>query len=132
MTELDPISAVSANERYVDAVLWATALITVLYQLAFFAIASLNRFDKVTDFAGGSNFFINAVVSLVIGGVYSSKRVVATVCVLVWAVRLAAFLLARVLRAGDDKRFDEMRDHFWRFLAFWVMQMIWVRVFFLD
>jgi steroid 5-alpha reductase family enzyme len=124
-----------------EQLLWITAVITILYQLSFFAIASLNRFDKVTDFAGSTNFFINAVVSLTVAGVrcisfsvddidisqvYSSKRVVVVACVLLWAVRLAAFLLLRVLRAGDDKRFDEMRDSFWKFLGFWVFQMIWV------
>jgi steroid 5-alpha reductase family enzyme len=27
---------------------------------------------------------------------------------------------------GEDKRFDETRDDFCRFLAFWVYQMLWV------
>jgi len=51
---------------------WITAVITVGYQLLFFFIASWNKFDKVTDFAGGSNFAINAIVSLVVGGVRPS------------------------------------------------------------
>jgi steroid 5-alpha reductase family enzyme len=43
-----------------------------------------------------------------------------------WAARLAGFLLFRVIRTGKDDRFDDKRDRFFRFLAFWIFQMIWV------
>lgn len=46
--------------------------------------------------------------------------------VIFWACRLSSFLLLRVLKAGQDNRFDEMRQHFWRFLFFWIFQMVWV------
>ena len=49
-------------------VLWLTAVITIGFQLSFFAIAYWNQFDKLTDLAGGSNFFINAIVALLVGG----------------------------------------------------------------
>jgi hypothetical protein len=35
-----------------------TLLVTVGYQLSGFAIAWTFQFDKITDFTGGSNFFI--------------------------------------------------------------------------
>lgn len=95
----------------------------------YFAIAYLAQFDKVTDFAGGSNFLINAVIALSLAsanGTMSSRKIVAACCVFAWAVRLSGFLLTRVLKAGDDKRFDEMRQHFFAFLGFWVFQMFWV------
>jgi hypothetical protein len=41
-------------------------------------------------------------------------------------LKLLGFLLIRVLKTGEDKRFDEMRDNFWKFLGFWIFQMIWV------
>jgi steroid 5-alpha reductase family enzyme len=112
---------------YFATSLWAPAVFTVLYQLSFFFIAYFNKFDKVTDFAGGSNFLINALISLLVApSPIESKKIVVFVCVAVWAVRLALFLLARVLKAGEDNRFDEMREHFFQFLGFWVFQMIWV------
>ena len=45
-------------------------------------------------------------------------------CLCIWAMRLSIFLLVRVLKAGEDKRFDEMRENFLRFLGFWIFQMI--------
>lgn len=39
------------------------ALITIGMQTSFFIIAATCKFDKVTDFAGGSNFIVLAVVT---------------------------------------------------------------------
>lgn len=45
---------------------------------------------------------------------------------MVWAMRLAGFLLFRILRSGKDDRFDQMRDKFLPFLGFWCFQILWV------
>jgi steroid 5-alpha reductase family enzyme len=34
--------------------------------------------------------------------------------------------LFRVLKTGSDTRFDDIRSHFFKFLGFWVGQIIWV------
>jgi hypothetical protein len=39
---------------------------------------------------------------------------------MVWATRMAGFLLFRVLKTGGDARFDEIRSHFFKFLGFWI------------
>ncbi len=107
-----------------------TGVITVAYQLFFFFIAAYYKFDKVTDLAGGSNFVIIAIVIFVI---YNSpdpnqRPLANTLLVLLWGVRLSAFLLYRVLKFENDGRFDGTRESFWKFLAFWVFQMFWVWV----
>lgn len=45
------------------------AVITVAMQLSFFLIAFACRFDKVTDFAGGTNFVILALVTFALSQV---------------------------------------------------------------
>lgn len=45
---------------------------------------------------------------------------------MIWGLRLSAFLLFRVLKTGKDDRFDDKRTHFFPFLSFWIFQMIWV------
>ena len=45
------------------------AIVTVLMQFVFFLIACSCKFDKVTDFAGGTNFVVLAVLTLVLSGV---------------------------------------------------------------
>uniref|UniRef100_A0A8H7XSA8 Uncharacterized protein n=1 Tax=Psilocybe cubensis TaxID=181762 RepID=A0A8H7XSA8_PSICU len=36
------------------------------------------------------------------------------------------FLLFRVLKMGSDSRFDDIRSHFWKFLGFWIGQILWI------
>ncbi|KAG5724178.1 hypothetical protein E4T56_gene6126, partial [Termitomyces sp. T112] len=103
-----------------------TLLVTIGYQLLGFAIAWTFRFDKITDFTGGSNFFLLALLTLLIGDTFHVRNIVASVLVMVWAVRIAGFLLFRVLRRGSDSRFDEIRSHFFKFLGFWIGQIVWV------
>lgn len=45
------------------------AIITAAMQFSFFVIAFACKFDKVTDFAGGSNFVILAVVTFALAQV---------------------------------------------------------------
>lgn len=54
------------------------------------------------------------------------RNIVASLFVISWGIRLSGFLLFRILKTGKDDRFDDMRDHFFSFLGFWVLQMLWV------
>ncbi|KAJ3879811.1 DUF1295-domain-containing protein [Lentinula edodes] len=103
-----------------------TVLVTTAYQLLGFAIAWTFQFDKITDFTGGSNFFILALLTLLIGNEFHARNIVASVLVMVWATRIAGFLLYRVLKTGSDTRFDEIRSSFLKFSGFWLGQIIWV------
>ena len=109
------------------AVLGVSAALTVVYQLTFFIVAFACTFDKLTDFAGGTNFLVLALLSFFVGDNRAESRpLLLTVLVAIWSLRLALFLLIRILMWGEDRRFDETRTNFWKFLAFWVAQMIWV------
>ncbi|KAH0609007.1 uncharacterized protein H6S33_001235 [Morchella sextelata] len=109
-----------------DYYLTATLLITITYQLFFFTIAFALRFDKLTDFAGGTNFVLLAIVTLCFSGVTDVRNIVASVFMMVWGARLSGFLLFRILKTGQDDRFNGMRDKFLPFLGFWLFQMLWV------
>ncbi|EAU90234.1 hypothetical protein CC1G_11558 [Coprinopsis cinerea okayama7 len=105
-----------------------TFLVTLGYQLLGFAIAWTLQFDKITDLTGGSNFFILALLTLLLGNTFYTRNIVASVLVMVWAIRLAGFLLFRVIKMGKDSRFDDIRSHFFKFLGFWIAQILWVWV----
>ncbi|KAK0632087.1 oxidoreductase-like protein [Immersiella caudata] len=108
-----------------------TLLFTVAYQLLFFSIAFTLKFDKLTDFAGGTNFALLSILTLSLSSPIhtpTARQLVASLFLIVWSLRLSSFLLFRVLKTGKDDRFDDKRDHFFRFLGFWVFQMIWVWV----
>ncbi|TRM65212.1 DUF1295-domain-containing protein [Schizophyllum amplum] len=103
-----------------------TVLITLGYQMLGFLIAWTLQFDKITDFTGGSNFFLLALLTLLIGNTFHARNIVASVLVMIWATRIAGFLLFRVLKTGSDARFDDIRSHFLKFMGFWVGQIVWV------
>jgi len=103
-----------------------TLLITIGYQLFFFAIAFCLKFDKLTDFAGGTNFVVLAIITLAFSGHHNARQIVASLFIMIWGLRLSGFLLFRILKTGKDDRFDDMRDKFFPFLGFWIFQMIWV------
>ncbi|KAH8793475.1 hypothetical protein BGZ57DRAFT_870848 [Hyaloscypha finlandica] len=103
-----------------------TLLITIGYQVFFFAIAFSLKFDKLTDFAGGTNFVVLAIITLAFSGHHNARQIVCSLFIMVWGLRLSGFLLFRIIKTGKDDRFDDKRDKFFPFLGFWVFQMIWV------
>ncbi|KAI9818958.1 MAG: hypothetical protein M1832_004126 [Thelocarpon impressellum] len=109
-----------------DYYLAITLLITVAYQLLFFAVAFSLKFDKLTDFAGGTNFVVLAIITLALSGHAHARQIVASLFIMLWGARLSAFLLFRIIKTGKDDRFDDKRDDFFKFLGFWIFQMIWV------
>ncbi|KAJ0405255.1 hypothetical protein P43SY_006940 [Pythium insidiosum] len=120
--------AAAAAEATLDGGWWLLVCfgVTVGMQCSFFAVAFLCQFDKVTDLAGTLNFFVLAVLSLVVQNVYTSRAILASVLAMVWALRLGSHLFTRVLKRGKDERFDEMRADCLKFFGFWVFQIVWV------
>lgn len=103
-----------------------TAVVTVGYQLVFFIITYLAKFDKLTDFAGSTNFVLLAIVTLTVGGAYEGRQIVTSVCVIIWGTRLCSFLLYRIILWGEDRRFDDKRENILKLAGFWVFQAVWV------
>jgi len=101
-------------------------LITVCMQMSFFAIAYALQIDKVTDFAGTSNFLILAVITLWFGENFSFPKILASLMVILWSLRLGSYLSYRIMVWGEDHRFDEIRKNFWSFFGFWIYQILWV------
>ena len=61
----------------------------------------------------------------VIGG--GTAQLALAMMVVLWGVRLAGYLLYRIVRIKRDARFDGIRENFWKFFQFWLFQGIaWV------
>ena len=103
-----------------------TAIVTTLYQTLFFIITYVFKFDKVTDFAGGTNFAILALLTFFLNQTYHPRQIVLTCLVTIWSLRLSGFLLYRILQWGEDHRFDEKRGKLLPLLTFWFFQALWV------
>jgi len=109
-----------------DYYLVISLLIGLGWQCCFFIGASTLKSDKVTDFAYGTNFVGLAVILFACSGVYTARNIIVLVFIIVWGLRLALYLFARVIKEGKDARFDDKRDDFFKFLAFWVLQWLTV------
>lgn len=57
---------------------------------------------------------------------YDARQILVTVLVLLWAIRLAAYLLIRIIKIGKDSRFDNIRGNPIKFFIFWFFQILWV------
>jgi steroid 5-alpha reductase family enzyme len=94
---------------------------------AFFAVAAARRTDVVTDLSYSLTFVVLAVV-LLFTGPRQPVQLLASLLVVVWAVRLGVYLFRRILRMKVDHRFDGMRERPLRFARFWLLQAITVAV----
>ena len=102
-------------------------LIALIVNGAFFAVAAARRTDVVTDLSYSLTFAILAV-ALPFTGARKPEQLVASLLVVVWALRLGGYLFRRILRMKVDHRFDGMRDEPLRFARFWLLQALTVAV----
>ncbi len=103
--------------------------ISLAIQAFFFAFAYGFRTDKVTDFSYGLSFITIAWYwFLRTGDSTTGSRLVLTLMITLWGIRLSSFLLVRVIKTGRDKRFDDKRDSFLAFGKFWLLQglVVWL------
>ncbi|KAK4532947.1 hypothetical protein CCYA_CCYA14G3804 [Cyanidiococcus yangmingshanensis] len=103
-------------------------LYTFLYQLGFFFITAIFRFDKLTDFAGGTNFGVLALYGLLRSPVRRPRTVTVSFFILVWSCRLSLFLLYRIFLWTEDRRLGKFRSSLPKLAFFWGFQTVWVWV----
>ena len=55
-----------------------------------------------------------------------SRSIISILFVMIWAVRLGIFLFKRVIKVGEDKRFEHAKKSFSKFLMFFNISALWV------
>lgn len=96
---------------------------SICIQLISFVPAFLLKTDKLTDITYAATFIILAIKAYSLHS-HTITRIVPLVCILLWGLRLGFYLLYRVIHMKKDKRFDGIRENFWKFLSFFIMQGI--------
>jgi len=102
-------------------------LVALGVNAAFFAVAAIRKTDLVTDLSYSLSFALLAL-ALPDLGAHRPVQLIASLMVLLWALRLGGYLFGRILRIKVDHRFDGMRERPLRFARFWILQAISVAV----
>jgi steroid 5-alpha reductase family enzyme len=104
------------------------ALVFVIQWLVFIP-AYIFQTEKFFDLTGSLTYITVTVVALCYSRYtvpLDARSILVAALVIVWAVRLGAFLFSRIRKAGKDDRFDELKPNFMRFLNVWTIQGLWV------
>tara|TARA_B100000575_G_scaffold281274_1_gene271730 strand:+ start:285 stop:1124 length:840 start_codon:yes stop_codon:yes gene_type:complete len=103
-------------------------LLAFLIHWLLFIPAFLFKTEKFFDLSGSFTY-----VSVMIYVVYSKNNfqdqvgnIVLASLIILWALRLGSFLFFRIQKAGEDKRFRDIKTSFSRFFLLWTISGMWV------
>ena len=114
---------ISVGEVPVFALCVALAFVL---QWAVFVPAWLWRTERYFDLAGSGTFLTLIILAASARGAPDPRSLAIAAMVAIWALRLGAFLFARIRRQGFDRRFDRIRRDAARFFLTWTLQGLWV------
>lgn len=97
-----------------------------LIQWLAFISAYLFQTERFFDLTGSITYITVTTLALTLSGNLDARSVLLWALVIIWAVRLGAFLFGRIRRVGKDDRFDEIKPSFIRFLNVWTIQGLWI------
>ena len=102
------------------------ALLVFLVQWVVFVPSWFAHTEHFFDLTGSFTYLAVVALTLLSRGSVTPYSVLVAAMVTAWALRLGAFLVARVRAAGSDSRFDAMKYRFAWFLMTWTLQGLWV------
>jgi steroid 5-alpha reductase family enzyme len=103
----------------------AVGVVFVIQWLGFIA-AYLLQTEMFYDLTGSITYISVTVMAVLLSPVADGRSILLLVLVVIWAGRLGTFLFRRILKAGKDARFDDIKVSFVRFLNTWTLQGLWV------
>ena len=103
-------------------------LLAFLIHWLLFIPAYILKTEKFFDLSGSVTYI--SIVSYVLFFNYNSENIIGNLIlasfIIIWAVRLGSFLFFRIKKAGEDKRFRELKISFTRFFLVWNISGMWV------
>ena len=106
-------------------------LYVFIIQWALFVPAYLLQTEKFYDLSGSFTYiFVACYVSYnyyLSSGINIGNIIIAG-AIIIWAMRLGSFLFFRIKKAGEDRRFNEIKTSATRFFMTWTLQGMWVSI----
>ena len=102
--------------------------ISILLHAGFFAVAALLKTDAFTDFTYGAAFIVLVMYAAAQSQIFLYPQMILVALVVLWAVRLIAYLVVRIRKIKKDNRFDGVREDWRKFIVFWSFQAgaVWI------
>ncbi|MBL6804819.1 MAG: DUF1295 domain-containing protein [Pseudomonadales bacterium] len=97
----------------------------VLHWLGFIP-AYLFQTEHYFDLIGSISYVATVALAFILMPSFDARGLVVATLICVWAVRLGSFLFIRVKKAGQDRRFTQIKTKFFRFLLTWTLGGTWV------
>lgn len=95
-------------------------------QWLIFIPSYLTHSERYFDLAGSLTFITVSALVLFVSNNINQRSIILVLFIAIWAFRLGAFLFSRINKAGEDRRFREIKQSFPRFLMAWTLQGLWV------
>jgi steroid 5-alpha reductase family enzyme len=103
----------------------AVGVAFVIQWLAFIP-AYILQTERFFDLTGSITYITVTTLAVLLSPDIDRRSALLLAIVVVWASRLGTFLFNRIMRAGKDARFDDIKPSFIRFLSTWTLQGLWV------
>jgi steroid 5-alpha reductase family enzyme len=100
--------------------------IAYVLQWLIFIPSYLTHSERYFDLTGSLTFITVSALVLFVSNNINQRSIILVLFIAIWAFRLGAFLFSRINKAGEDRRFREIKQSFPRFLMAWTLQGLWV------
>lgn len=97
-------------------------------QWAAFVPSWLLQSDRFFDATGSATYICASALALAVAPRLDATALLLGAVVMIWALRLGSFLLARAIRTGGDGRFEAILPSWPRLLGVWTLQGLWITV----
>ena len=97
----------------------------ILHWLVFIP-SYYHQTEHYFDLTGSLSYISAVAVAVFMHPFLDLRGLLIAVLVAIWAIRLGSFLFLRVKKAGQDRRFTELKKRFWRYLFTWTLGGAWV------
>lgn len=104
----------------------ACVAMAFIIQWAAYVPSFLAKSEKFYDLTGSFTYTVATLTALIVTSRFDVQSLVLAALVLIWTFRLGLYLFRRVMRAGEDTRFREIKRSASRFLLAWTLQGLWV------
>ena len=103
-------------------------LLIFCIQWISFIPAFIFQTEKFYDLTGSLTYLTTVFFTLYITDSGNIANYIIVVCIAIWAIRLGSFLFMRIHKAGEDRRFRDIKPNFTRFFMTWTLQGMWVSI----